>query len=625
MLINRSRKAKLPVQNADLPLNAQQIMPCLQKLPKLFYLNFGTSQRYWNYSLLIVLLISLSCENKHGELPPGDVDNGGLIIPGGFEALVVIDSIGPTRHIAVNDNGDIYAKLRFSRDKLGGTIGLRDLNGDGKADSVVRFGDYEDVGGSAVGVTIHNGYLYTSTVRQVLRNKLTPGELVPSSRTEIILTDTHPNVARNWHTTKPAAFDGQGNMYIPFGSPSDAGQDIEIYGPTGIPEGKGLDPSPEREMNAGIWKFDANKEGQVQADGIKFATGLRSIVGMTWSPLDDHLYAVVNGIDNFHTLYPKLYSSWQAAVLPSETLVKVTEGADFGWPYAYYDQLQGKNILSPGYGGDGYIVGRAADFDNPVIGFPGHWAPMELLFYQGSQLPERYKQGVFVAFHGSTDRSPYPQAGFIVCFVPMANGKAGEWEVFADGFAGVDTVENTGDAKYRPMGLAEGPDGSLYISESNKGKIWRVMYKGNKKEFGEKQLEEMNRLTAHKTYIKTPVEGVDNLDKGSLLEGGILYNTYCATCHQRNGEGDNNRFPPLAQSDRVLGEVEPLVASILNGIQGEITVRGKTYNGYMPPHANILDDHAIASISSYIRNRWGNQASPITPSEVTKIRAKVVK
>lgn len=254
----------------------------LTKMSKLANLRFYARYRY--FGLFIGLFAMLSCEEKQGILPPSDLDNGGLILPEGFEALIVIDSVGPTRHIAVNDNGDIYAKYRFSRGKQGGTVGLRDLDGDGKADSVVRFGDYEDVGGSAVGVTIHNGYLYTSTVKQVLRNKLTPGELVPSSRTEVILTDTHPNVARNWHTTKPAAFDRHGNMYIPFGSPSDAGQDIELYGPTGIPEGKGLDPSPEREMNAGIWKFDANKEGQVQSDGVKFATGLRSIVGMTWSP-----------------------------------------------------------------------------------------------------------------------------------------------------------------------------------------------------------------------------------------------------------------------------------------------------------------------------------------------------
>lgn len=249
---------------------------------------------------------------------------------------------------------------------------------------------------------------------------------------------------------------------------------------------------------------------------------------------------------------------------------------------------------------------------------------MDVLFYRGNQFPPRYKQGVFVAFHGSTDRSPYPQAGYIVCFVPLKNGKAGPWEVFADGFARVDTVENTSDAVYRPMGLAEGPDGSLYISESNKGRIWRVMFKGDKKRFGDDELAVMEtQLT--RSYIKTPVEGVDELDKGSVLEGGILYNTYCASCHQRNGQGDNNLYPPLAGSERVNGPVELLVEVILNGMQGEITVGGRTYNGLMPPHANILDDHATASIVTYIRSRWENDAGAVTPSEVKSIRDKVVK
>lgn len=579
----------------------------------------------WRNSIIIcIAVLFIAGCSQQSKTPNGDKDNGGLFLPGNFEALVVTDSIGRARHLAVNDNGDIYVKLTYN-DKMdggGGTVGLRDLDGDGKADSVVYFGDYKDVGGSAVGMTIHNGYLYTSTVNQVLRTKLSPGKLVPENKTEVMLTDLDSNVVRNWHTTKPVAFDNKGYMYIPFGSPSDAGQDIKLYGPIGTPGGKGLDPAPEREMHAGIWRFQADKTNQTQKDGTKFATGIRSVVGMQWNPKDESVYAVVNGIDNFHTIYPNLYSSWQAAVLPAEMLIKVTEGADFGWPYAYYDQFQKKNVLQPGYGGDGKITARADSFDLPVIGFPGHWAPMDVLFYQGSQFPERYKNGAFVAFHGSTDRSPYPQAGYIVCFIPFENGKSnGKIEVFADGFTGVDTVVNTSDAVYRPMGLAEGPDGSLYISESNKGKIWRVMYKGDKSKFGDEQLDVMKKREG-RTYIKTPDAVADNLNTGDELEGSILFNSYCANCHQRDGKGDNNRFPPVAGSEYVTGDKSRLIDIILNGLQGPITLNGKTFNGFMPPHREILDDHAIASIATYIRGRerWGNNAGPVFTPEVTKVR-----
>ncbi len=93
----------------------------------------------WLHISLIVLLLC-SCE-PNGVLPPSDPDNGGLFLPGGFEALTVVDSLGKTRHITVNDNGDIYAQLLFA-DNGKGTIALRDGDGDGKADSIVRFGDY---------------------------------------------------------------------------------------------------------------------------------------------------------------------------------------------------------------------------------------------------------------------------------------------------------------------------------------------------------------------------------------------------------------------------------------------------------------------------------------------------
>lgn len=572
--------------------------------------------------LIFLTVVGLTRCKKPASLPPGDRDNGGLVLPGNFEAVVVADSIGRARHITVNDNGDIYVKLTFNNvmHGAGGTVGLRDINNDGKADIITYFGDYKDEGGLAVGITIHNGYLYTSTVKNVLRNKLTPGQLVPESKTEVILTDNDENLTRHWHTTKPLAFDNEGNMYVPFGAPTDAAQDVTKAGPAGIPGGKGLDPAPDLEKHAGIWRFDAAKTGQTQKDGYMYATGIRSVLGIAWSPMDNSLYAVMNGMDNFHTRYPAIYSSWQAALLPAEPLLKVTDKSNFGWPYAYYDQMQGKNVLQPGYGGDGKIVGRASKFDVPAMAFPGHWAPMDLLFYQGNQFPERYKKGAFIAFHGSTDRSPYPQAGYIVCFAPFVNGApTGKWEVFADGFTGVDTVVNTSDALYRPMGLATGPDGSLYISESNKGKIWRVMYKGDKDKFGEAQLAQMEKRKS-RSYIKTPDEVKDNMGKGGEMEGSILFNSYCTGCHQRDGKGDNNRYPPLVGSEWVTGDKERLIAVILNGLQGEIKVNGKTYDGLMPAHGGFLDDHAIASILTYVKRRFNKDNSPVASMEVTKVR-----
>lgn len=573
--------------------------------------------------LIPTVMLFIGCDqHKAWKLPPEDPDNGGLILPDGFGATVVVDSLGGTRHIVVNDNGDIYAQLENSKDGKG-TIALRDTNNDGKADSIVHFGNYMDRARGATGITIHNGYLYTSSRKIIYRTKLAPGELVPTAPTEIVLTDMDPKVDSNWHTTKPVAFDENGHMYVPFGSPSDACQDMEKYGPVGIPFGKGIDPCPELETHAGIWQFDADKVGLTQEDGVRFATGIRSIVGMEWNPGDQSLYAVGNGIDNFHTIFPDKFSQWQAAVLPSETLMKVKKGSDYGWPYAYYDQIQKKNVLQPGYGGDGNIVGRASKFDVPAVGFPGHWAPMDVMFYRGDQFPERYKNGAFVAFHGSTDRAPYPMAGFIVCFAPFDDhGNAtGEWEVFADGFAQVDTVANTSDAKYRPMALSTGPDGSLYIGDSNKGRIWRVMYRGDRGTFGKKDLAQMERLRNTRTYIKDPDPQKDFIQAGDTYSGHIYYDTYCSRCHQGDGKGDNNRFPPLKDSEWVTGDREVLISAVLNGLQGEIEVNGQTYNNLMPSHRH-LDDHAIASILTFVRKRYGNGADQVSADMVKRIREK---
>jgi glucose/arabinose dehydrogenase len=165
---------------------------------------------------IYLLLIACSFHCKKSNSPAGDPDNGGLILPEGFEAVVVVDSLkGAARHLAVNSNGDIYVKLRFPNEK-GGNAALRDLDNDGKADSIAYFDEYLDKSSYGTEMRIHNGYLYFSSVTRVFRQKLTPGKLVPTSEIELMLTDTQPP---RQHDTKPIAFDKKGNMYIPFGAP----------------------------------------------------------------------------------------------------------------------------------------------------------------------------------------------------------------------------------------------------------------------------------------------------------------------------------------------------------------------------------------------------------------------
>ena len=568
------------------------------------------------FFIFLVLLVFVQCKSKH-ELPAGDPGNGGLFLPADFEAVVVADSVGPARHIAINDNGDIYVKLRYSKPGMGGNLALRDSTGDGKIDIIRRFGDYNNQGSLSNAMRIHNGYLYFASELVIYRIKLTPGKLVPEGKMEVVLTDDHPH-GSHWHITKPVSFDDSGNMYVPFGTPSNSCQDLDNK-PAGIPGVAGRDPCPELEQHGGIWKFEANKIGLTQKDGKRFATGIRSVVAMDWNPDDKNLYVVMHGRDDLHLLWPEKFSPWQSALLPSEEFQRVKEGDDFGWPYCYYDQTQKKKVLAPEYGGDGKIIGRCKDCRDPVLGFPGHWAPNDLLFYRGNQFPAHYKNGAFIAFHGSTNRGPYPQSGYFVCFVPFKNGQpAGDWEVFADGFAGTDTIVNTSDAQFRPMGLAVGPDGSLYVTDSRKGKIWRIMYKGDPNKFGPAQLEQMEKrkLLSH---IKTPDEINDNLDRNKPVAGTKVYDIYCRACHQRDGKGDGLRFPPLDGSEWVTGDKKKLINILLNGLQGTIKVRDKPFNSLMPPQ-NFLKDDEIAQVLTYIRQNFNNEASAVTPGEVAEAR-----
>ncbi|GJM27622.1 MAG: hypothetical protein DHS20C17_02570 [Cyclobacteriaceae bacterium] len=557
----------------------------------------------------------VSCNKK--ELPPGLPDNGGLYLPGDFEALIVADSTGSARHLAVNDNGDIYVKLRYPS-PTGENVALRDSDGDGKADTIQLFGNYGQKGAYGTAMRIYQGYLYFSTAGRVIRQKLLPGQLIPDEEYEEIVIDDYENAEHGYeHIAKPITFDNQGHVYVPFGAPGDVCQEENRR-----PGAPGQDPCPELEWHGGIWQFDANKPGQLQKDGYRYATGIRSIVGMEWNPDVNELYALQHGRDNMHRMWPELYSPWQSAMLPSEEFLKVTEGSDAGWPYYYYDQMQEKKLLNPEYGGDGKKQGNGDEYLQPLIGFPGHWAPNDIHFYQGDQFPERYKKGAFIAFHGSTIRDPYPQAGYFIGFVPFKDGHpSGPWEVFADGFSKVDTIVTTSEAGYRPMGIAEGPDGSLYISESEYGKIWRIMFKGDKSGFGPEQLAGMEKRK-QMPNIKTPDEVQDNLRPMILEAGGRLYTQHCAACHMKDGKGDGVRFPPLDESEWVVGDRRKLIEIIVNGLEGQITVKGETFLGSMPPF-DYLSDKEIALILTFIRSNFNNDEGGVTENQVRVVRQQL--
>lgn len=549
-------------------------------------------------------------------LPPGSPDNGGLALPAGFEAAIVHEGLGRARHLAVADDGTVYVKMRVPSPK--GLMALRDTTGDGRADEVESFGDYEDTGNYGTAMRLHGGYLYFSTAGEVYRQKLVPGRLVPDTPVELILRHNYRRPDRGYeHIAKAIAFDDAGHLYVPFGAPGDSCQELNRR-----PGAPGRMPCDELEWHSGVWQFDANRVGQTEQDGRRFATGIRSIVAISWNAQARALFALQHGRDDFYRSWSPYYSRWQSAVLPSEEFFKVTDGFDGGWPYYYYDHMRGRKILNPEYGGDGQKEGDGARLTPPVMGFPGHWAPNDLLFYEGDQFPERYRHGAFIAFHGSTIRMPYSQAGYFVAFVPFRDGApSGPWEVFADRFAGVDPIANTSDAAARPVGLAQGPDGSLYVSDSVKGRIWRVMFKGSRGAFGASALAAMEARKQSQAHIRTPDEARDIIGRETLEAGAAVYEKYCASCHQRDGKGDESRFPPLAATGWVAGNVERLISIVVNGVGGPITVEGKSYNGVMPAHG-FLTDEQIAQVLTFLRQNMGNFASGVTAAEVAARRGR---
>ncbi|PTQ96904.1 glucose/arabinose dehydrogenase [Mucilaginibacter yixingensis] len=395
--------------------------------------------------------------------PQADANSAGLKLPAGFSAVITAETGARARHIAVTPNGLIYVKLARP-DKDGVALLEYKEGANGKATFVKGFANY---GGT--GIYIKNGYLYASSNQEVFRYKLNEqNEVINPNQPEKIVTGL--KMGRE-HETKSIVLDNDGNIYVNIGAYSNSCQekDRQLHS-------MGMPGCPILDSAGGIWQFKADKLNQTYKDGVRYTTGLRNVVGLDWNQQLNQLFVMQHGRDQLHDIFPEMYSVKESSLLPAECMYALKKGDNAGWPYIYYDQFQHKKIQAPEYGGDGKKEG-AKDIIDPVVAFPGHLAPNGLLFYTGKMFPEKYRNGAFIAFHGSWNRAPEPQAGYYVVFQPFKNGKPdGEWEVFADGFSGGPEKTASGRADHRPVGLAQGADGSIYVTDDAKGTVYKISY-----------------------------------------------------------------------------------------------------------------------------------------------------
>jgi glucose/arabinose dehydrogenase len=414
-------------------------------------------------SLAALLLLSIATPALAGE-------SAGLMLPQGFHATIVADGLGAgARHVAVRANGDIYISTRKARENAEslGVIAVQ-VDKNHKAVQTDHFGAAE--GGT--GMRLYKGALYVAGPDALYRFKFKGNELTPSAKPDVIVSDLPAR-----RSNIGIAFDGKGGLYV---AVAGAGN---ICTDPNVPKDQkpvGLKPCPLLNGRAGMWRFDAEKTNQKFPDGgEQLATGVRDMMALDWSKNMKGVYGVMQGRNGTAKLVPGMPEESDTV---AEEMHRIDKGADLGWPYTYYDTALKARVLAPEYGGDGKMPPPDGKYTTPVAGFTSHESPVDLQFYDGKQFPAKYRGGAFIAFQGGSGPEMLPQgrSGYNVTFVPFDKaGKPGAPEIFADNFAGPNPSDrNTGKAQFRPSGIAVAPDGSLYVVDTVKGRLWHIYYDG---------------------------------------------------------------------------------------------------------------------------------------------------
>ncbi|HEX6805115.1 MAG TPA: c-type cytochrome [Terriglobales bacterium] len=536
-------------------------------------------------------------------------DDSGLQLAPGFCATIFADDIGHARQMVVAPDGVLYvntwsgAYYNNAPTHPGGfLVALQDKTGAGKADVIDRFGETVQTGGAGgTGIDLYKEWLYAEINDRIVRYALHPGEIVPKDPPVTIVSGLPLG---GDHPMHPFIIDAAGSMYVDVASASNACQLQNRQ-----PHSPGAKPCTELQTRGGIWRYDANKTDQTFSPAQRYATGIRNGEGFAID--SGNIFVTQHGRDQLRTNWPELYKPEDEATLPAEEVLLLKQAGDYGWPECYYDPFQSKLVLAPEYGGDGgKMVGVCASKLAPAAVFPAHWAPNALAHYDQKQFPARYRNGVFVAFHGSWNRAPYPQGGYNVVFQPLSGvHAAGNCEIFADGFAGA--IKTPDGAAHRPSGLAVGPDGALYVSDDVRGRIYRIVYKGGESGSPKPcpsaaspagQIVEAPAKPPEGTHAEAGVSVPEGATREMVALGDRIYHgqvggAACAGCHGANGTG-SPLGPDLTKKTWLWSDGS--YAGIRKTIEGGVP-HPKQYRSPMPPMGGAqLTPDQLSAVAAYV-------------------------